>query len=365
VIEDRYFIYDGWNVIEETIVPATGPVETAEAVWGTDLSGTAQGAGGVGGLLLRESSATGASYYHYDGNGNVTALTSGAGTVQAAYTYGPFGETLRAVGPLAQANPWRFSTKYQDDETGLLYYGYRFYNPTDGRWLSRDPIEEEGGLNLFSFLYNNAVVSIDYIGLFSYDPKTKILTVGKCEITLAIGHGSAKKEKLIKWKFQSPCAAGAALMCFSKQNSATIPDENRIPGALNNPHQTQVIKPPAAGAKPQMGDDALRKIRDNAAALADATDEYDAANEATFDKALLNTLNGAYEKAEAICKNGECSCPNVIIDSRLFPREGWGSDQTPKKPFEYTLHCNRVGNDDRARYKAHVDAYYQGWLREK
>ena len=169
VIEDRYFIYDGWNVIEETIAPATGPVETAEHVWGTDLSGTAQGAGGVGGLLLRESSANGASYYHYDGNGNVTALTSAAGVVQAAYTYGPFGETLRAVGPLAQANPWRFSTKYQDDETGLLYYGYRFYNPTDGRWLSRDPIEEEGGLNLYGMLANDAVNYGDYLGFGWWD----------------------------------------------------------------------------------------------------------------------------------------------------------------------------------------------------
>jgi RHS repeat-associated protein len=165
VIEDRYFIYDGWNVIEETIAPATGPVETAEAVWGTDLSGTAQGAGGVGGLLLRESSANGASYYHYDGNGNVTALTSAAGTIQAAYTYGPFGETLRAAGPLAQANPWRFSTKYQDDETGLLYYGYRFYNPTDGRWLSRDPIEEDGGVNLYALVSNHAIGKIDVLGL--------------------------------------------------------------------------------------------------------------------------------------------------------------------------------------------------------
>jgi len=169
VIEDRYFIYDGWNVIEETIAPVTGPVETAEAVWGTDLSGTAQGAGGVGGLLLRESSANGASYYHYDGNGNVTALTSGAGTVQAAYTYGPFGETLRAAGPLAQANPWRFSTKYQDDETGLLYYGYRFYNPTDGRWPSRDPIEEDGGINLYRMLANDAVNYGDYLGFGWWD----------------------------------------------------------------------------------------------------------------------------------------------------------------------------------------------------
>ena len=68
------------------------------------------------------------------------------------------------MGPLAQANPWRFSTKYQDDETGLLYYGYRFYNPTDGRWPSRDPIDEEGGINLYAFCFNDGLDWSDYLG---------------------------------------------------------------------------------------------------------------------------------------------------------------------------------------------------------
>ncbi len=54
VIEDRFFIYDRWNVIEETVTPTDGATETAENVWGADLSGTVQGAGGVGGLLTRE-----------------------------------------------------------------------------------------------------------------------------------------------------------------------------------------------------------------------------------------------------------------------------------------------------------------------
>jgi RHS repeat-associated protein len=58
--------------------------------------------------------------------------------------YGPFGEVNRATGLLAKANPFRFSTKYQDDETDLLYYGYRYLNTSTGRWLSRDPIEEPG-----------------------------------------------------------------------------------------------------------------------------------------------------------------------------------------------------------------------------
>ncbi len=53
---------------------------------------------------------------------------------------GPFGELLRATGPMAKANPFRFSTKYQDDESDLLYYGLRYYNPSTGRWNSRDPL---------------------------------------------------------------------------------------------------------------------------------------------------------------------------------------------------------------------------------
>jgi RHS repeat-associated protein len=57
---------------------------------------------------------------------------------------GPFGEVLRATGPMAKANPFRFSTKFQDDETDLLYYGYRYYSTSTGRWLNRDPLEEIG-----------------------------------------------------------------------------------------------------------------------------------------------------------------------------------------------------------------------------
>jgi hypothetical protein len=43
------------------------------------------------------------------------------------YEYGRFGEVISATGPMAKVNPIRFSTKYQDDETDLLCYGFRFY----------------------------------------------------------------------------------------------------------------------------------------------------------------------------------------------------------------------------------------------
>jgi RHS repeat-associated protein len=75
----------------------------------------------------------------------VMALVNAAdGSVAARYEYGPFGELLRATGPVAKANPFRFSTKYQDEETGLVYYGYRYYDPSTGRWPNRDPLGEPG-----------------------------------------------------------------------------------------------------------------------------------------------------------------------------------------------------------------------------
>jgi hypothetical protein len=126
--EDVRFIYDGWNMIEcGTLVDsAWSPAQVY--IWGLDLSQTLQGAGGIGGLLARHDVATSATqYYTFDGNGNVSELLEdGTGTIAAHYEYGPFGNTFAETGPLATTNPYRFSTKYLDTETGLYYYGYRF-----------------------------------------------------------------------------------------------------------------------------------------------------------------------------------------------------------------------------------------------
>ncbi|MCX6929343.1 MAG: RHS repeat-associated core domain-containing protein, partial [Verrucomicrobia bacterium] len=141
------FLYDGWNLLAE--VNATNNAVIRSFVWGSDLSGSPQGAGGVGGLLA--VSYTGAQttncFVAFDGNGNVAALAdAGSTSILAQYEYGPFGEVLRKTGTMASANPFRFSTKYHDDETDLLYYGYRYYKAVTGRWTSRDPIGEHSFL---------------------------------------------------------------------------------------------------------------------------------------------------------------------------------------------------------------------------
>jgi len=169
-----YWFYDGWNMVAEfsgavhTI--GTAPAVTLEKtwLWGTDLSGTLQGAGGVGGLLaaILETGAT-AGVYHplYDGNGNIGQYINGSGTAVAKYEYDGFGNSLVSAGSHAALFPHRFSTKPLDSETGLYYYTYRYYDPVTGRWLSRDPIEERGGINLYWFVRNTPTGWVDLLGL--------------------------------------------------------------------------------------------------------------------------------------------------------------------------------------------------------
>jgi RHS repeat-associated protein len=68
-------------------------------------------------------------------------------------------------GPLADGNLYRFSSKEWDGTSGLNYYLYRYYHPDTQRWLNRDPIAEDGSLNLYGFVANSPVNSIDAFGL--------------------------------------------------------------------------------------------------------------------------------------------------------------------------------------------------------
>ena len=162
ITADTKFVYDGWNLIAE--LNAADNSVLRSYVWGPDLSGTLQGAGGVGGLLVaRPGAGMAAQFACYDGNGNITAYVD-AGTGQAVnqFEYGPFGEPLRVD---TTAMRFGFSSKYTDPETGLVYYGYRYYNPQTRRWIGRDPIEENGGPNLYAFVANSSISYVDLLGL--------------------------------------------------------------------------------------------------------------------------------------------------------------------------------------------------------
>ncbi|MGA4580076.1 RHS repeat-associated core domain-containing protein [Limisphaera sp. VF-2] len=147
---------------------ATNNALVRSYVWGLDLSGTLDGAGGVGGLLWvnqHSGPSAGAHFCAYDGNGNIVALIAAAdGAETTRYEYGPFGEPVRVSGPLAKSNPFRFSTKRTDNTTDLVLYEYRAYSPSTGRWPNRDPIGERGGENLYGFVENAPVNKTDLLG---------------------------------------------------------------------------------------------------------------------------------------------------------------------------------------------------------
>ncbi|MBK1883844.1 hypothetical protein JIN85_15610 [Luteolibacter pohnpeiensis] len=159
------YIYDGWNPV--AIGTRTGTASSMGAMslkwtnlWGPDIgsfgkvSGSAdfQAAGGVGGLLASSdySSSTTTPDNHiissYDANGNILAWTSHTRALVRQNDYDPLGDVVIQRSLLTGVPEFGFSTKLQDKETSLIYYGYRDHDPVADRWPSRDPIEKRGGV---------------------------------------------------------------------------------------------------------------------------------------------------------------------------------------------------------------------------
>jgi RHS repeat-associated protein len=157
------FVYDGWNLLAE-LDQTNGLIRSY--VWGLDLSGSMQAAGGVGGLLALNTASNGSHFACFDGNGNVSAMVDASNnTASAQFEYGPFGESIGVFGSIAAQAHLRFSSKYSDGEPGWSYYGHRYYNPSCGRWCSRDPKEDEASPNLYALGRNNPLSEFDFLGL--------------------------------------------------------------------------------------------------------------------------------------------------------------------------------------------------------
>ena len=173
------FVYDGWLLVVERVERSNGILEQIDYWWGKDLSGTLDGAGGIGGLLFLRKNGCDVYVPLYDGHGNVVQYVNRQGSIVASYAYDAFGNTIQKSGAKADELKMRFSTKYFDDEAGLYYFDRRFYSPRIARWLTRDPIEEDGGLNLYAYCGNDAVGWIDPYGENRYITQFDILNLGK------------------------------------------------------------------------------------------------------------------------------------------------------------------------------------------
>jgi RHS repeat-associated protein len=164
--ETRY-VYDGLLILQER---DGNNIPVLTYTRGLDLSGSLQGAGGIGGLLALSDQRADASnptnyYYHADGNGNITALLNQRNEIVARCLYDPFGNLLAKSGPMADFNRQRFSSKEWHAQSGLLLYEFRAYDPNLQRWLNQDPIGEAGGINLYRAFRNSPLNWIDPFGL--------------------------------------------------------------------------------------------------------------------------------------------------------------------------------------------------------
>lgn len=108
--------------------------------------------------------------YGFDFNKNVTELLNDQGQRVASYDYTPYG-AVSVSGEQAAVNPLQWSSEVRDEELGMVYYNYRYLNTLDGRWISRDFIEEDFAHNVLSFLFNNPLIYIDFLGLYGRAPE--------------------------------------------------------------------------------------------------------------------------------------------------------------------------------------------------
>ena len=248
------YAYDHWNPVAEwkrTSLTGSlaGTALQRTHLWGPDIasSGKApakakpdfQAAGGVAGLVATtHHNGAGAKDHFipgYDANGNIIAWTDGSGTLLQRMDYDPFGNAVlvEKTGTstlVAKLPPFGFSTKPQDAETGLLYYGYRYYDPVTGRWPSRDPIEEQGGANLYGFVGNGAVDRHDYLGQLW----EKYRGPAKRDDKLFPGQRGGETEG--DWtapRIEGPSKAGRCMKLVLKGKFSVTIRLNTLPGSLN------------------------------------------------------------------------------------------------------------------------------------
>ena len=112
---------------------------------------------------LSEFSSGTASYYEADGLGSTTSLTSPAGALSNTYTYDSYGKLTASTGTLA--NPFQYTAREADAETGLYYYRARYYDQNVGRFISEDPVQFKGGIDFYTYMSSNPVNFIDPSGL--------------------------------------------------------------------------------------------------------------------------------------------------------------------------------------------------------
>ncbi|EDP59511.1 RHS repeat-associated core domain-containing protein [Vibrio sp. AND4] len=178
----QYQLYKNKALVEEKQFVRLGLVElqqrNAEGEVVQEYAWDKSAPGGIGGLLVAKTSSDIYTYV-YNHLGHVQKVLNASGQVVESYQYTPYGQV--EGGDFSQ-QPFGYSTKRSDFASGLVYFGYRFYSPYQRRWLNRDPLQEQGGINLYAY------VNGDPLGYVDPDGRNPILIgIGVGAINGAIG----------------------------------------------------------------------------------------------------------------------------------------------------------------------------------
>ncbi len=154
--ETTNYVYDGQNIILE--YNQAGSI-SAKYTHGPNIDEP---------LVVQQGTNT--YYYHSDGLGSITGLSNSSGTIVQTYSYDSFGN-IAATGSITQ--PFTYTGREYDSETGMYFYRARYYDPKVGRFVTKDPIGFAGGINYYVYVGNNPVKYLDPLGLAKKQNKFK------------------------------------------------------------------------------------------------------------------------------------------------------------------------------------------------
>jgi RHS repeat-associated protein len=158
-----YFLYDGEDIIAEYDNAGT---LVASYIHGPGIDEPVQ--------MTRGGSTY---FYTMDGLGSIRDLTDAAQSIVEQYDYDSFGNL---TAPPATGNPYTYTSREYDSETGLLFYRARYYDPAIGRFLTEDPIGFEGGdVNFYAYVAGNPINAVDPSGLLTI-PFAGWMDLGEC-----------------------------------------------------------------------------------------------------------------------------------------------------------------------------------------
>jgi RHS repeat-associated protein len=194
------YVYDGPNIVTEYDGSWTA---TAKYIHTPDIDEP---------LTVTQGENT--FYYHLDGLGSVVNLTDASGYVAKTYTYKSFGESNSQPGGLVQ--PFTFTDREFDPESGLYFYRARYYDPRAGRFLTRDPIGFAGGdVNLYRVTGNDPLNYVDPIGLLRFKAFNQVVDLKLSATFLPINIGwdltGLSLENLFFNAIMPPLSAGFGL----------------------------------------------------------------------------------------------------------------------------------------------------------